>query len=185
MKILINSMILFLVMFFSTKNVIAQSAVEEFILWDNQVFTPTLPDTVYSGGDVIAISNEINNNNNFNSLTVLIAYKNMIPDEGTFLVMAVIEGNINDIWYPIGYQFRVARDTLTKLYVIKILPVDNVNEGSGVDIFVGNQNIAKISRNVGVVPDRFRVKILVGDFSGNIPLESITITGFGRKFNIN
>lgn len=164
-------------------NVIAQG--EEFMLWDSVTFTPTAPDTVYLNGDVIAISDEINNNNNLNSVTIVLQYKNTVPFSGTFRIGAIIEGNIMNEWHPIGYQYKVVLAApLVKYYVTHILPFAKQEEGEGFSFSIGNEQLAFKSINVGAVPDKFRVKLLVGDFSNNVPLESLTITGYGRKYNI-
>lgn len=153
-------------------------AAEEFSLWNSETFIGPYTDSV------IAVSNEVANNSGMSSLEVVIEYEAFVPDRDAgdsadFRVNAVVEQQIGSHWYPVAYQYsHINKVSDAPKRVIILDP--SISESSENFLYIGFENIAAQTFNPGTLSDKFRVKLIV-DNSGQFPLTSITVSGYGRK----
>lgn len=163
--------------------VLTAQAAEDFTLWSSETFLPPYD------GDVVAVSNVISNNNGLNSVKVMINYEAFAPDRATeinsFTLQAVIEEEIAaGVWTPIAYQFTPINDsTNAPERVITLSPALVIDVGQDNVIYAGGVSIARVSATQGHLPDKFRVKILMDSQGDSAPLTTLTLSGYGRKFD--
>lgn len=134
------------------------------------------------------VSNKIDAPNSDRGLEVVISYSNPTPDPesgGTnFKISAVIETEDNaGNWHPIHYQFnpfiRPAVQGGFEKHILRLDPtIFNLDEGVVNDISDGFNIIARESKKQGVLPDDFRIKILVHEngFGGTKPFQSVNVS---------
>ena len=156
---------------------VLSTSAQDFILFDNEKLTGD-----FSGG-IVGTSTIEANNNGFNSIKVIIDYKDINPDVCDCSITAVIEEEIyTDVWVAIANQFEgFAIEGNTSRRIIVLSPQFNSNPGTDEVIAVPNGNI-RVSNTTGVAPSKFRLRIYVQDFGGN-GLQSLTLSAYGRKFN--
>jgi len=157
---------------------------EDVTLWTNATFTAP-----FNNGE-IAVSPNINNNNDLNAAKVTIRYEVIDPDGENnivgFLLQAVLEEEVAaGVWVPIAVQQDQVKGTdEAKNQVIEIGPGVVFDPGVAEKVFEGNMEIAAISRTEGVAPGTMRVRILqhITD-PAKMQLNSVTVSGWARKFN--
>ena len=161
---------------------------EEFTLWTSQTFTPA-NGVSFVNNEVVATSAEISNANDYSSLNVIMRYETLIPDESTaaatYQVQALIENNIAGRWIPVLSQSQgIKNTTLFPVRILTLVPEFNMvrQPGNNYGITVGAERLSRITIAAGHLTSKFRVKIITTS-EGSFPLTSITVSGFGRKFN--
>jgi len=149
-------------------------AAEDFILWNNATFTSPFDD------GVIATSAEIANNNGLNAVRVLIEYADITPDVCGCNITAVLEEEISSgIWVAVAAQnqpYGVEGNGPSRVIILS--PSVVINPGSDF-VIEGPDGDTKISSHQGHAPDKFRVRLTMPSPGS---LTSITISGYGRKF---
>ncbi len=180
---------LFLAVLFSVLFTAQAFADEEFMLWTSQTFTPS-NNVSFVDNEVIATSAEISNANDYSSLNIVIRYETLVPDEATagatYTVSALVENNIMGQWVPVLIQSQGIRNTTSfPIRILTMVPDFNMvkQPGNNYGIQTGTKRLARISIAAGHLTSKFRVKLVHRDEFGSFPLTSITVSGFGRKFN--
>lgn len=151
--------------------------------------TPTnLPAVDSNGTFRLYESAKIDSPNSENGLEVVITYKGMTPDPsngGTnFRVSAIIETeDIAGNWHPFHSQYesfvRPADDQNDQKHIIKCDPkIFNLDEGVINDVSDGFAIVARESRKQALLPDDFRVVILLSEngFGTTGAFQSIPVT---------
>ena len=83
-------------------------AVDPILIYQDETIDVT--QTITGNGKfVVRISPEITNTGGYNSITVTINYKEMVPDQETtspgYRILGILESKSNGLWFPIAYQF--------------------------------------------------------------------------------
>ena len=162
---------------------------EEFTLWTSQTFTPS-NGVSFVDQEVIAISAEVSNANDYSSLNVVVRYETLIPDQATgaatYGVQALIESYIAGQWIPVLNQSQEIKNTkFFPLRLLTMVPDFNMvrQPGNNYGVQTGPKRLLRITIAAGHLTSKFRVKLVHTDEFGGFPLTSITVSGFGRKFN--
>ena len=160
-------------------------------MWDSETFTPPtgiLPNKAIT----LATTDTLTNTIGLTSCRVIVEYEDCTPDGSlpgvVWNVTAVLEGELTGSlgWFPIGYQFTPANRTDIAPTRQIILQPDMVAIDAGIDdtVYVGNQEIARISRQQGKLTDRFRLRLVLVDQNpgGAGGFESLTVSARGERF---
>jgi hypothetical protein len=133
-------------------------------------------------------SEKIDSPNSENGLEVVIAYSNPTPDPENggvnYKVSSILETQDNQgNWHPFHAQYEPfvkpeihGGDTK---HVIKIDPaIFNMDEGVINDIWDGFNIVARESRKQGILPDDFRIVLLLNEngHGGTKPFEGVNVT---------
>ena len=133
-------------------------------------------------------SAKIDSPNSENGLEVVIKYENPTPDPelgGTnFKLSCILETQDNEgNWHPFHSQFEpFVRPEIQggdQKHVLRIDPtIFNLDEGVINDIWDGFNTVARESRKQGILPDDFRIVLLVNEngFGGTKPFAGVTVT---------
>lgn len=157
-------------------------AADDFTLWESQTFTGP-----FTGG-VVATSSSIGNTSGTDSIKIHVNFE-AVTHTGTTSnvcpcdIRAIIEEEIHaGIWIPIASQFSEYRILDSSPQRVLILtPAPNYDGASDENILLADGSELRLSRSQGSAPSTFRVRITVQEYSVDA-LQSITITGYGRKF---
>ena len=155
-------------------------------LLDKQVFDNTV--CVANGTFRLYESPKIDSPNSDRGLEVVITYEGPTPDPedgGTnFRFSALLETQDNaGNWHAFHSQFQAfvrpeIQGTSTK-HILKVDPtIFQFDEGVANTISDGFTNVATVSKAHGIIPDDFRIVILVNEngFGGTKPFTGITLT---------
>lgn len=154
-------------------------AAEEFSIISGQTFTQA--DVTPSKH--IYISPDQNNSSGYNSLRLVVEYSNFQNLGGVSLQAVVETKSAGGEYFPIAYQFDPFAEG-HKEQRIMILQPDMVWLDAGIDnnIYVANQNIARISHQQGKLGPNFRVCVnLIEPTPGNFT--SVDISIYGERYN--
>jgi hypothetical protein len=150
---------------------------QDFTLFENETFTGP-----FTGG-VVATSSVESNNSGFNSIKIVIQYKDLQPNVCNCQIFSVLEEEIAaGVWVSTANQFEAFQTQGTvATRIIELSPQFNANPG--VDDFIDVPTGAiRISKTSDVAPVKFRLRIYVTEYSTNA-LDSLTVSAFGRKYN--
>jgi hypothetical protein len=156
--------------------------------WDNTLFAPTIGS---NGTFDVAVSDDIQNNNNDTAVRVIVEYEELTPDGTvnnigpTYELAVVVEGrSATGRYYVIGFQ----RDSINDRgdgpqHEIIIQPGYSGFDGDET-VQIGDQQVGKIARHDGKVPDPFRVRVRVSerDHTSAGQFVSCRLTGYGELF---
>lgn len=161
-------------------------------IWNEQLveasnFTINPNETVH-----LLTSAEIGNNSGtiYNSLKVILSYKDLTPDGGSAKIGAVVEAkDVNNKFHPILYQFSPLVQANQGLERTLIMQPDMSDFNAGIDdvIFPVNEAIARISRHQGILPEStFRVCILLVDSNPTGPdaFVSLKVSAEAEQYNV-
>jgi hypothetical protein len=152
-------------------------AADSSVLWQSDTFVAP-----YSN-NIIAVSNEITNNNEFYpAIKVNVEYEEILPVDCTCKVRAVVEEEVADgVWKALGYQFEaIAGNLAARDREIVISP--DINFDAGLDVFVAVGNGIRISRTQGNVPEKLRV-VLYNEDTGTNVLQSVKVTAYAKLYD--
>lgn len=167
-----------------------------FTIWNNQPLTQ--PAGMQPGVPVdLLISSVQSNSIGDSSLRLVVKYDELTPNDNdgsqvapSYEIGLLIEGrDANNNWFPIGYQFNgVKRTDLANPRTILLQP-DISDFFSGVDdsVFVAGREIARISRQQGILPpSAFRVRLILIDQDPTGPGHFVSgvISVVGEKYNL-
>ena len=160
---------------------------ETFTLWESQTFTKS--GSPYGHGEIIGTSVEILNENGRNSMDIIIKYESLTPDglSSGSRIHAIVEAQILGKWFPINAQttgiFNTATQATTQ--ILTTVPRFNRFNSDVTNFVVRFQNIYLFERTIrgGGAPEKFRVKLMTINAGSSDFLTSLTVSGFGRKYD--
>ena len=165
-------------------------------IWTDQAIDNS---AVTANGDYdILVSAEKTNQSDYNSLRVVIDYNDVLPEDdaiaNTFFLTAVLESDNGGTgaaqkWAPIAYQFSGYRKEFQGTTREIVLQPNLVVLDQGLDdaIFVGNQTIARISRQQGkLVDSKYRIRIVLTEegYGGAGAFTSGKVSAYTERFNV-
>lgn len=156
---------------------------EEFYLWTNQTFLPA-NGVAFGDMEIIATSPIIENQSDYSSLNIVMKYQGFIPDakDGpvSYNVQVFIEGKmLANEWTPIYHQVNGINSIKDAPFRILTITPNFNNEYTSQ---FGANKLSQFYIIGGHLMKAFRVVIMNSDPTGDNPLTSITLRGFGRKF---
>lgn len=151
----------------------------------------TLP--IVAGEELVALSSTPEPNTGgttYNSVRVDVRYSGLNPGIGQFFIGAILEAkDASGNWTPIGYQFSPLRSDGTALErLIVIQPnIDTFNLGIDDVVFPVDSEIARISRQQGLLPEtefRLCISIKDNDPTGPNAFVEVTVDATAELYNV-
>ena len=156
---------------------------EEFYLWMNQTFLPS-NGVAFVDRETIATSPIIENPNDYSSLNIIMRYQEFIPDADdgpvSYNVQVFIEGKmLTNEWTPVHHQINGINSLKDAPFRILTITPNFSNEYTAQ---FGANKLSQFYIVSGHLMKAFRVIIMNSDPTGEHPLTSLRLRGFGRKF---
>jgi hypothetical protein len=151
---------------------------QQFTLIDNET---KLPADVSNGHIFVSADQDNSTGTKYQSIRMVIDYKNLQSSDGTVGLQAVIEGKAaNGEYYPIAYQFEDFRPVGFQQFREINLDPELVWFDPGIDniVYVGNSTIGQISNQQGVLPETWRMCIRITD--PNNTFQSVQLSAYGE-----
>ena len=160
-----------------------------YILWDSQ--TEAAPFNAGGQDGVIAISQEIANTNEDNSMDITLEIEDLVPEAETSTVGYEVDLYLEEevaagVWVPVAsidkQGLNGLNDPLNQ--VLQYGPMVLLNEGEVINIRAGGKVVTNISRHSGVLGEKVRIKLVCVVLDDTKPLlQSITFSAQARRYN--